>query len=305
LRFRADRAGSQSAAPKKKANSIVLEALVKAGFGLRSKLVVVVSAAGVVALATGSATAAPVVKTKLTHINAAEQSGNWSGYGTNITETGLTGLYKSVSGEWVIPSVSAETAGQAEDTSTWIGIGGNTLNALIPEGDPTLIQTGTEQDVAADGSTTYDAWWEILPEPETEVTSMAVSPGDLMKATITEGTIPEDWTITIADLTKGATGNESFTTTTVYPSLMDTAEWVHEAPTLIAVNGGIATLAKSAPVRFTGAALNGSAINLNTADQIQMTDSTGTTVIAQPSAPDSTGSGFQVCTYSGTTCPTP
>lgn len=277
----------------------------KIGSGLRMKLVVAASAAGVVALSAGSATAAPLAKTKVTHINSAEQSGNWSGYGTNITETGLTGLYTSVSGSWVIPAVSQETAGQAEDTSDWIGIGGNTLNPLIPEGDPTLIQTGTEQDVAADGTTTYDAWWEILPEPETEITTMAVSPGDTMKATITESSIPEIWDVTICDVTKGCAGNETFTTSTPYPSLMDTAEWVHEAPTVIGLDAGIASLAKSSPVRFTGAQLNGAAIDLASADQIQMTDSSGSTVIAQPSAPDSTGSGFQVCVYSGTTCPTP
>jgi hypothetical protein len=269
------------------------------GSGLRAKLVVTATAVGVVALGAASAMAAPVHHS--TRINAGEQSGNWSGYGTTILETGLT-PYSSVGGEWVVPSVSAHTAGQAEDTATWVGIGGNTLSPSIPVAEPTLIQTGTEQDVAADGSTSYSVWWEILPLPETPITSMTVSPGDLMKASITEGSIPETWTITISDLTKGA--GDSFTTTTVYPSLMDTAEWVHEAPTLIGTNAGVASLAASAPVRFSQATLDGAPVNLNSADQIQMTDASGN-VIAQPSAPDSSGSGFQVCVYSGTTCATP
>lgn len=237
--------------------------------------------------------------TEATRINSAEQSTNWSGYGTNVTETGLTNSYKSIGGSWVVPAVSAETPGQAEHTSTWIGIGGNTLNSAMVTGDPTLIQTGTEQEVAAGGATTYYAWYEILPEPETEITSLTVHPGDLMQANIKQG-LPEVWTITITDATTGG----SFTTSTPYPSLMDTAEWIHEAPTLIGVDAGVATLADSSPVRFSGSRVNGAAVNLHSADQIQMTDATGK-VIAQPSAPDSTGSGFQVCVYSGTSCAAP
>ncbi len=269
---------------------------------IRSRWVLAVPALAAVVLTAPAAMAASGGTTRLTHINSAEQSDNWSGYGENTSETGLTTPYTSVSGEWVVPKVSAKTKGQAEDTSTWIGIGGNTPNAALPLSDPTLIQTGTEQDVAANGKATYDAWWEILPEPETEITSMTVSPGDVMKATISQSSTPEDWTITISDLTRAK--SDSFTTTTPYPSLMDTAEWVHEAPTLIGTDAGVATLAKSAPVRFGGTKVNGKAVSLAKADTIQMTNSNGT-VIAQPSKPSKLGTGFNVCVYSGTTCKAP
>lgn len=269
---------------------------------IRSRWLLATPALAAIVLTAPAALAASPGSTRLTHINAAEQSDNWSGYGENVTETGLTSPYTSVSGEWVVPKVSAKTKGQAESTSTWIGIGGNSPNATLPASDPTLIQTGTEQDVAANGKATYDAWWEILPEPETEITSMKVAPGNVMKATISQGSTPEDWTITIADLTRGK--SDSYTTTTPYPSLMDTAEWIHEAPTLIGTDAGVATLAKSAPVRFAEAKVNGKAVALAKADTIQMTNSNGT-VIAQPSKPTKSGAGFNVCVYSGTTCKAP
>jgi hypothetical protein len=268
----------------------------------RARWTLAVPAAAVVVLTASATTATAAGTTRATHINSAEQSTNWSGYGANVTETGVSTPYTSVSGRWVVPKVSAEKKGQAEDTSTWIGIGGNTLNPVMPAGDPTLIQTGTEQDIGAGGKTTYDAWWEILPEPETEITSMKVAPGDVMKATISQSSVPEDWTITIADLTKG--GSDKYTTTTPYPSLMDTVEWIHEAPTLIGTDAGVATLAKSAPVRFGATAVNGKAFTLGKADQIQMTDSNGK-VIAQPSKPNAKKTGFDVCVYSGTKCPAP
>jgi hypothetical protein len=267
-----------------------------------SRWLLTVPAVAAVVLTAPAAMAASGGSTRHTHINSAEQSDNWSGYGANVSETGLTTPFTSVSGEWVVPKVSAKTKGQAESTSTWIGIGGNSPNAALPLSDPTLIQTGTEQDVAANGKTTYDAWWEILPEPETEITSMKVFPGNVMKATISQSSTPEDWTVTISDLTRGK--SDSFTTTTPYPSLMDTVEWVHEAPTLIGTDAGVASLAKSAPVRFGGTRVNGKAFSLAKADTIQMTNSAGT-VIAQPSKPTKLGTGFDVCVYSGTTCKAP
>jgi hypothetical protein len=269
---------------------------------IRSRWLLATPALAAVVLTAPAAMAAAPGSTRHTHINSAEQSDNWSGYGENVSETGLTTPYTSVSGEWVVPKVSAKTKGQAESTSTWIGIGGNTPNSALPLSDPTLIQTGTEQDVAANGKTTYDAWWEILPEPETEITSMKVFPGNVMKATIKQGSTPEDWTITISDLTRGK--SDSFTTTTPYPSLMDTVEWIHEAPTLIGTDAGVATLAKSAPVRFGETKANGKAVALAKADTIQMTNSNGT-VIAQPSKPTKLGTGFDVCVYSGTKCAAP
>ena len=54
--------------------------------------------------------------------------------------------------------------GHVEPTysSAWIGVDG--FN------DNDLIQTGTEQDYYSGGAH-YDAWWEILPAAETEIST--------------------------------------------------------------------------------------------------------------------------------------
>ena len=95
---------------------------------------------------------------------------NWSGYAE-------TGTFTGVSGTWTVPSVASTSS--ATYSSTWIGVDGyNNGN---------LIQTGTEQDYY-NGAAHYDAWWEILPAAETEISpsSYAVSPGDQMSSSIYE-----------------------------------------------------------------------------------------------------------------------
>jgi hypothetical protein len=160
---------------------------------------------------------------------------NWSGYAE-------TGAFTGVSGTWTVPAVSATSS--ATYSSAWIGVDG--FN------DSSLIQTGTEEDYYS-GAAHYDAWWEILPAAETEISPSAypVAPGDAMRASIYETSATTTagsgffgrhkstehvWTITISDTTK----NWSFTTNQGYNGAGSSAEWVLEAPE---VNGRIATLA--------------------------------------------------------------
>jgi hypothetical protein len=164
-------------------------------------------------------------------------SSNWSGYAE-------TGTYTGVTGTWTVPSVAATSS--STYSSTWIGVDG--FN------DDNLIQTGTEQDYYS-GAAHYDAWWEILPASETEIStaSYPVSPGDRMSASIYETssttttttsyygyfrrtTTEHVWAITISDSTKGW----GFTTDQGYSGSGSSAEWVEEAPE---VNGRIASLA--------------------------------------------------------------
>ena len=83
---------------------------------------------------------------------------NWSGYAE-------TGTFTGVSGTWTVPAVSATSS--STYSSAWIGVDG--FN------DNDLIQTGTEQDYYS-GAAHYDAWWEILPAAETEI-STSIVPG--------------------------------------------------------------------------------------------------------------------------------
>ncbi|HUZ44530.1 MAG TPA: G1 family glutamic endopeptidase [Acidimicrobiales bacterium] len=233
------------------------------------------------------------------------QSGNWSGYQLSADGTGTTpsvavpAPYTSVSGEWVVPTAIQETPGQAEYGANWIGIGGGNDNPNQPTGSPTLIQTGVGEDVSAGGVASYYAWYEIIPEPETQV-SMPVGPGDLVTATITQSSTPGSWNITMDDHTNG----QSFTESIDYPSTMDTAEWILESPTEInGASTGVATLPNLGTSYFKNSTVNGGPAPLSSGFAIQLNPSSG--VVAAPSAPGPTGTDFNVCTYSGTACAAP
>jgi hypothetical protein len=200
-------------------------------------------------------------------------SRNWSGYAI----AGAKGTYTSVTGSWTVPTVIAPSRVRARQYSaTWVGIDG------FSDGD--LIQAGTEQDWAG-GVPSYDAWWEILPAPETPIKSMTVNPGDVMNVSITEG-IP-DWTIVVTDSTTG----QSFSTQQVYKGALSSAEWIQEAPSL---RRRVAPLADYGTVDFSQATANGLNPGLTTSDSIVMAKRGGRIVLSTPSAPNPEQNGFAV-----------
>jgi hypothetical protein len=219
-------------------------------------------------------------------------SDNWFGYNLGALQ-GSTQLYHAISGTWTVPTATQHAAGQAEDSADWIGIGGGCVNTGCSAGDETLIQTGTEQDVSSTGAASYDAWYELIPAPEEEITSMTVHPGDEMHALITQAVSGSDvWTITLQDLTTG----QSYSTTAPYSSTMDTAEWIEETPLEIGTSPGLAALPNLTEAPFTNATVNGANPDLQPSDAIYLTDSSGN-VIGAPSAPNSTGNGFTECAW--------
>ena len=209
-------------------------------------------------------------------------SGNWSGYvatGTNIT---------SVSGQWTVPTAGTVPPGVS---STWVGIGGyNTTD---------LIQAGTQQSSAPYSSVftggAYGAWIEMLPAAPTFITgctgdaSCTVNPGDVMQVVITN-TGGSSWTVSLSD-----NGHWTYSTPETYQSQELSAEWIHEAPSAagevpIPVGG-------SGTVTFDGA--NSTVIN-GTTDNIAQSGAISVVALpveTTPSALDSDGDGFNVCTY--------
>ncbi|MHB8438109.1 MAG: G1 family glutamic endopeptidase [Acidimicrobiales bacterium] len=167
--------------------------------------------------------------------HATWSSSNWSGYAEKGTFTGVTAT-------WTVPSVSASARSSSTYSASWVGVDGFTNSSLI--------QTGTEQDYWA-GSGHYDAWWEILPAPETQIStsSYPVSPGDRMSASIwkTAATVTQKslfglmkkvvpvWSISLSDTSRHWT----FSTKQAYSGPGASAEWITEAPQ---VNGSVATL---------------------------------------------------------------
>ena len=227
----------------------------------------------------------------------ASQSNNWSGYNQGTLEQG-TKLFNQVSGDWNVPTATQHTSGQAEASSTWIGIGGGCVDAGCTVTDASLIQTGTEQDVAADGTASYSAWWELVPVPSLTISGITVHPGDHMHANIAEVVPLTDlWTITLQDVTSG----QSFTQTVPYPSTHLTAEWINETPTEIGTGGvGLSAMPNLSTVTFSGAQANSANPGLKASEEINLVDSSGNR-IATPSAPNSTTNGFDDCTYT-TSC---
>lgn len=222
---------------------------------------------------------------------AGSQSSNWSGYNQGILDT--TTPFSSVSASWVVPTATQHTAGQAEDSATWIGIGGGCLNSSCAATDSTLIQAGTEQDVSPSGVASYDAWWEIIPAPELQ-SSMVVHPGDVIDCSISSS-VPGLWTISLKDTTDG----QGFTQSVPYASDESTAEWIEETPTQIGTSGAsLAALPNLSTVQFQNASVNGANADLVPAQAVQLTDSSGNP-IATPSAPVG-GNAFNDCAWSST-----
>lgn len=231
----------------------------------------------------------------------ANQSSNWGGYNQGTIEKGGK-VFSSISGTWNVPTATPHKSGEAEYSSTWIGIGGGCVDASCDVGDSTLIQAGTEQDVTKSGSATYSAWYELIPAPSITIPSVPVKAGDKITTTISElAPGSEVWTITLKNVTTG----KSFSTTVPYSSTHATAEWIEETPVVFSSNGGvtIGPLPKLSKVTFDKATTNGAAASLVASEEIQLVDLKGA-VLVTPSAPDPQKDGFNVCTYS-TTCAAP
>ena len=224
---------------------------------------------------------------------AASQSQNWFGYAQNVLATGS--VVTQVSATWHVPTVQQRVAGEAESSAVWTGVGGGCLGQDCSSGatDETLIQAGTEQDVAANGTTSYSAWWEAVPAPEVIFSGLSISPGDGIRVTVAQ-TGPEIWTITFDDITQGV--SRSANATVPYTSDYSTAEWVAETPLVLGVGAGIAALPMMSPVTIQNAQINGNTPHLQYPTQaIDLVDGNGQ-VVASPSPP--TGARrdrFNVC----------
>jgi hypothetical protein len=269
--------------------------------GVVARLAVVLSVSlATCAVAATSASAALTSHGQLLHLTPhgslnTNTSSNWFGYNQGTLEKGDT-LFNSIGGNWTVPTATQHTAAQAEDSADWIGIGGGCVDSGCTVTDSTLIQTGTEQDVSSTGAASYDAWYELVPAPEFEISNMTIEPGDAMHASISEVVNDANvWTITIQDLTR----NETYTTTVPYSSTHATAEWIEETPLEIGTDAGFAALPNLTNPGWTDATVNGASADLQTSEQMDLTDSSGD-VIGAPSAPNSTANGFDECTWAST-----
>ena len=205
-----------------------------------------------------------------TPASSASQSSNWSGY------VASGGTFTSVTGSWIVPTVSAASTGA---DATWVGIGGLNSNDLI--------QAGTQATVSG-GDVTYEAWIEMLPASSKTV-PLSVSAGDSVTVSLTQRS-GRDWAIAMKNNTTG----ETYNVTVQYSSSVSSAEWVQEAPS---AGRGVIPLDDFGALQFTGgsAVRDGASMSLAAlgARAITMINSRGE-VIAQPSTLASDGSSFTV-----------
>jgi hypothetical protein len=209
---------------------------------------------------------------------------NWSGYadlpasGQNVT---------SVTGNWVVPSVQLAPPGFS---AMWTGIGGyNTSD---------LIQAGTSQDTLPVAGPQYYAWYEILPASETQISgctgdaNCTVNPGDSVTVDI-HNTGGNAWQINMSD-----NGKWTYSKSLTYASTESSAEWILEAPTLVAqtvlANVGTTTFDPSNTFAFNGGTAQTIAKGSPVAIDLGLV---GPANEAIPSALDSDGDGFNDCSY--------
>jgi len=215
---------------------------------------------------TNSVSTAPETSTDYT-------SANWSGY----LATGQS--YTSISADWHATDPTGNSTSTSAD-ATWIGIGGVTTKDLI--------QVGTDNSVSASGQISSSAFYEVLPNPAVQITTMVVSPNDSISASINE-VGSNEWTIQIID----STSNTSFTTTISYDSSLSSAEWIEEDPSNS--SGQLIPFDNFGTVEFTNGLTTGNDNSENIiqaqSDSIAMTNSSGQ-FMAAPSEVASDGSDF-------------
>jgi hypothetical protein len=175
--------------------------------------------------------------------STATTSSNWSGYAaaTNLNSS-QSGSVTAVSGTWELPTATATSSSSTAYSSVWVGIDGYNSSSVE--------QLGTDSDVV-NGKATYYVWYEMYPQNSVNVTSMTISPGDTISASVqylTTGSHAGQFELSITDTSQA---NDSFT---IYESgsglQRSSAEWVVEAPSS---TSGILPLANFGSVAFTNA----------------------------------------------------
>lgn len=213
-------------------------------------------------------------------------SSNWSGYAVAQYSTGIA--YKAATATWVVPSVSSSPTGYS---SSWVGIGGDCLDAACSRVDNSLIQLGTEQDTNG-----YYAWYEVLPQSESPLSTAQypVNPGDTITATLKVIGANRHYQTWLLTMSNGTRWSNNWSKIINYKSSLASAEWIEEAP----YSGGILPLANFGTATFDPGTINMNVSpQFNSGDAIIMQNPNGQA--SYPSSPDSDTDGFNTCWSSG------
>ncbi|MGD0196708.1 MAG: G1 family glutamic endopeptidase [Solirubrobacteraceae bacterium] len=149
-------------------------------------------------------------------------STNWAGYAvvTGSSTHAFAKRFTTVSGSWTQPTATC-VPGQPTFSAFWVGLGG------YRQSSQSLEQIGTEADCSPNGTVSYYAWYEYVPDGPHTIHVIPVNAGDTINATV--HVVGERATVSLTDATTAAT----FTYTKVMRSPkpnVGAAEWIAEAP---------------------------------------------------------------------------
>lgn len=220
-------------------------------------------------------------------------STNWSGY-ADVVSSSSGYAFTAVSGKWTVPTVQAPTGSSSAYSAFWVGLDG--FNSS------TVEQTGVEAQITR-GVATYYAWYEMYPAAETEITTISVTAGDEITASVNYS--GGNFTLSLTDNT---TGKAYSVTESGASNSRTSAEWVAEAPTIQYRRGSekLSTLADFGSVAFSDTSVSlensGGTVSIGSIsglpavasrDSIEMENSSGTP-LAIPSGLTDSGSAFTV-----------
>ena len=198
-------------------------------------------------------------------------SANWAGY------VAATGGITRVSATWTQPQVHPRGTG-LNQVAFWVGLDSHESH--------TVEQIGTEGYAESDMVPSYDAWFEIYPEPTRSFpdwNSSAVRPGDIVTATVARLGY-DRFRLTLANDTTGA----RFATTQVASGVGDT-----DGAIIVEAQVSGSAFAGFDAVRFSECAFNGQPIGAFTLTKLDLATRGGATQ-ATTSALGVDGTSFSV-----------
>ncbi|KAH8691830.1 putative aspergillopepsin-2 precursor [Talaromyces proteolyticus] len=189
-----------------------------------------------------------------------DYSSNWSGAVLNAPPSGTT--FTSVSAEFSVPTPGVAD-NEAGSSAAWVGIDGNTYQNAI-------LQTGIDLSVNADGSASFDAWYEWYPAYAYDFSDISINAGDNVSLSVVS-TSPNSGIATIENLTNGQKASQILTAPDSSSTLGgQNAEWIVED---YEVGSSLVTLDNFGIVTFTNASAglsNGTSVGIDSADVINM-----------------------------------
>lgn len=156
------------------------------------------------------------------------ESENWSGYAVTGSD------FTKAEGSWTVSEVDC-TATPNTYSALWVGIDGYSSD--------TVEQTGTIA-YCNGSSPVYYAWYEFYPAGSVEITSVPISPGNKISASVSYS--GEEFTVTIKNESTGRSHSQS---ARVAGAKRSSAEWIAEAPCCTA-SGGILPLSDFGTAHF-------------------------------------------------------